>query len=685
MRVGVHLQSLRPGEIGGLEDYVRNLLANLTEVDPEIELVLFCADYNVASFDGYQTRLLSAAEFAGLDAGRLAAEGLDLWFCPLLVLEPAEPGLPAVATIPDLQHETYPELFTPEILKWRRHHYRHTVERAERVLTLSDFSRTQIVELLGAGPSRVRVTHLDSTLPAEAASPEAVAERYGLPERFFYTPGAAWPHKNHAVLFEALAKLRDRHDLKAPLVLTGAQVEGAVDLDAECRRLGIEDIVQQLGYVPREDLPALYAGSWATVLPSLFEGFGIPVVEAMRAGSPAICSSATSLPEVGGEAAVYFDSHDPDELCERLRDYWTMTDGERESIVRAGHRQAEMFSWRRTAEQTLEAFEEAVNDRPAVTSPSAAVAAAAVPLITVVTPSLNQASYIERTIDSVLGQGVPRLRHLVIDGGSNDGTVEILRRARQQYPERFDFVSESDRGQAHAVNKGFDRARGEIVGWLNSDDTYESGTFEAVAAAFSAHPEWDVLYGRGHYVGEDDRLLGVYPTRPEFDWQTLAHECFICQPTVFFRRRVLDELGFRLDDSLQMCMDYDFWIRLGKDLNIGFLDRVLASSRMYQDNKTISRRSEVYREIFRTVKLHYGRLPLSWALGRAHHVWDRGDPFFNLRRLTWVTWLIAGGLLLRHNWSSVRYWPGLCREVWNPVSAKIGKSWRLLKARDSTT
>ena len=204
-----------------------------------------------------------------------------------------------------------------------------------------------------------------------------------------------------------------------------------------------------------------------------------------------------------------------------------------------------------------------------------------------------------------------------------------------------------------------------------------------MSAAFAEHPEWDVLYGRAHYVGEDDRVLGVYPIRPEFDWQTLAHECFICQPAVFFRGSVL-EAGFRLDESLQMCMDYDFWIRLGQQRRIGFLDRVLANSRMYQDNKTISRRSDVYREIFRTVKRHYGRLPLSWALGRAHHVWDRGDPFFNVRRLTWMTWLIAGGLLVRHNWSSVRHWPGLCREVWNPIAAKLGKTWRLAKARDST-
>ncbi len=119
MRVGVHLEALRPGEIGGLEHYVRHLLAAMRRLDGELTFVLFCADYNAATFaegPGIEKRVLSAEAFAALDADALAAHRLDLWFCPLLVLEPERPGLPAVVTIPDLQHEAYPEFFTPEIL-----------------------------------------------------------------------------------------------------------------------------------------------------------------------------------------------------------------------------------------------------------------------------------------------------------------------------------------------------------------------------------------------------------------------------------------------------------------------------------------------------------------------------------------------------------------------------------------
>ncbi len=716
-RIGVHLEALRPGAIGGLEHYFRHLLAAMRQLERDLTFVLFCADYNVATFDDVplarlrrdgtadvEKHLLTAEDFSALDAETLAAYDLDLWFCPLLVLAPEDPGLPAVVTIPDLQHEVFPEFFSPEILDWRRRHYRHTALHADRILTLSCHSKEQITGVLGVDPEKVVVTYLDAA-PEFAEAPsldasylEEIRARHALPASYVYYPGAAWPHKNHQVLFEALAGLKERRGSIPQLVLTGAQVESEVDLAAECRRHDLEGDVRLLGYVPAADLPGLYAMSRATVFPSLFEGFGIPVVEAMRAGSPVICSSAASLPEVGGDAAVYFDPGRPDELCDLLEAFWlAIDDGEwvsgersRSDLVRAGRRQAGKFSWRRTAETTLQAFE-AVAASGRARAPARARVAPAAPesSITIVTPSLNQGAFIERTIHSVLGQDYPGVRHLVIDGGSTDGTLEVLERARDRYPGRFDFVSEPDRGQAHAVNKGFERAilgsaaECDVVGWLNSDDMYEPGCFEAVAAAFRDHPDCDVLYGRAHYVDEDDQLLGVYPTQPEFHWQTLAHECFICQPTVFLRRRVLDR-GFRLDEELQMCMDYDFWIRLGKELEVRFLDQVVANSRMYRDNKTISRRSEVYREIFQTVKRHYGRLPFSWALGRAHHVWDHGDPFFNVRRLTWVTYLIAGFFLLRHNAAHPRYWPNVCREVWVPLAAKMKSRWRA-PARDSAT
>lgn len=663
IRIGVNLQALRPGEIGGLEGYVRNVLRHITELHRDVEFVLFCTDYNQESFAGQpviETRLLSPSEFAELGPDRLLGCGLDLWFCPLLVLEPAEPGLPSVVTIPDLQHEEYPEFFTPEVLAWRRTHYRRSAHAADRVLTISEYSKRHIVDRLSVEPDAVAAVHLDASTVFSHGGAEncvnSVRAEYGLPDRFFYYPANTWEHKNHRVLFESLARYRDEVGDCPGLVLTGAKIEQAGGWDRPVKELGLVDRVLHLGYLPENDLPGLYASCLALVMPSLFEGFCIPVVEAMRCGCPVLCSSTTSLPEVCGEAALYFDPRRPQDLAEKML---ALTgEGEntgtvdRQELISKGHRRAQDFSWERTANSTLQVFQEVFDSKPAIEiNPGTRD----VPPITVITPSYQQGEFIERTLRSVLEQGYPRLQYLVIDGGSTDQTVEILEHYRSRFPQTLSYVSEPDRGQAHAVNKGLARAEGEIIGWLNSDDTYAPGSLQATADAFVERPECDVIYGRARYISSDDRDLGPYPTRSSFDPATLADECYLCQPAVFFRRSSVGE-GPVLDESLQTCMDYDLWIRLGRVARFSFLDRHLASSRMYPANKTMGRRTTVYDEIISVVKRHYGRLPPSWALGRATHEVDAGDPIFGDPTPSRLARLFAVWLLLRHNRPHKKLW-----------------------------
>jgi glycosyltransferase involved in cell wall biosynthesis len=208
--------------------------------------------------------------------------------------------------------------------------------------------------------------------------------------------------------------------------------------------------------------------------------------------------------------------------------------------------------------------------------------------ITVVTPSYNQGDYIRKTIESVLNQNIEELEYIVMDGGSTDGTVSILK----EYGDSIIWKSEKDKGQTDAVNKGIRASHGEIIGWLNSDDIYYPGAIAKVMDVFINNPEINVLYGNANHIREDDSFIEEYYTE-DFDYERLKDVCFICQPALFFRKKLVDEYGY-LDDKLQYCMDYDYWLRLGKKEKFYHLNELIAGSRLYDDNKTLGARRKAH-------------------------------------------------------------------------------------------
>lgn len=215
---------------------------------------------------------------------------------------------------------------------------------------------------------------------------------------------------------------------------------------------------------------------------------------------------------------------------------------------------------------------------------------------TIVTPSYNQGEFLAETIESVIGQeGEFVIDYIIVDGGSTDNSVDIIRQydALLQTGEwpiscrgiTFRWLSEKDKGQTDALMKGFRQANGNILAWLNSDDTYLSGALQAAAEFFREHPDTALLYGDAHYCDTTGAVIGRYRT-DAFDLDKLAYANIICQPSTFFRRDAFEEVG-GLDETLHFAMDFDLWIRIGKRFPCRYLPEFLATYRLHEASKTI--------------------------------------------------------------------------------------------------
>jgi len=234
-------------------------------------------------------------------------------------------------------------------------------------------------------------------------------------------------------------------------------------------------------------------------------------------------------------------------------------------------------------------------------------------LVSIITPSFDQGIFIEKTILSVKKQSYKRVEHIIFDNNSDDETESILRK----YKDDIDYTIENDYGQSHAINKGFKKAKGDLIGWLNSDDIYHPNVVKQIVDYFNENPNVDVVYGNANHIDESGKQINLYDTK---DWnpERLKEVCYICQPSLFFRRRVFSKVGY-LNEKLNYCMDYDFWIRFSKhNLSVSRVNFLTAGSRLYETNKTLGSRLKVHEEINYMLRDNYSFTPDKWIFNYAH-------------------------------------------------------------------
>jgi len=554
--------------------------------------------------------------------------GVDLLFCPFTSLHTAEQNIPTVCTLYDLQYKTYPEFFDAEEVAHRDRVFMNACSHATLLTAISEYTRLSAIAHGNLDPARIRTISLRManrfllTCSHDKRTHKNVLARLGLTaQKYILYPANFWKHKNHEILLQAFYQACGNGiPLDIKLVCTGTPGDRQRLLIETAQSLGIGNRVIFPGYLSSHELGVVLLHSSGLIFPSLYEGFGLPIIEAMSTGIPVACSNTTALPEVSAGASLTFDPVNEQQITSAIVSL-ACDEKLRIKLVEAGFRRAAEFTnHERMANEYWTLFEDALslsqresawvhwnkqNERSATKVSDLKVS--------IVTPSFNQGQFLERTLLSVQRQQGADVEHIVFDGGSTDNSVEVL----QHFSPSVTWVSEQDKGQADAVNKGIRAAKGDIIGWLNSDDIYYPDAISHVLSFFEAHPDVDVVYGMADHIDVYDRPFESYPTEP-WDFKRLHETCFICQPALFLRRRVVEQYGM-LDDSLHYCMDYEYWLRLGKaGVRFGYIEKKLAGSRLYAENKTLGSRVNVHREINDMFKYRFGRVPKRWLQNYAH-------------------------------------------------------------------
>ncbi|HLW67458.1 MAG TPA: glycosyltransferase family 1 protein [Gemmataceae bacterium] len=372
----MNLTDLRPGRMGGVETYVRNLIEGLVRLPDRHDYHFLTASdsrdlvpaadqrFSQCLAESWLPRLLEKSKYIRFPwqwvamARELRRYQPDAYLCPLCTpLPPWQATENTVITLHDVKFMTNPEtLNNPEVRIWRWLLLRG-VRFVRKYITASEYAKGTIVDCLGVPSDMVRVIYhgIDTRLYNDRPRACPGEKFANLPERYVILPAATWPYKNHVRLLQALALLRDRKQLKIHMVLTGFSTTAHHDVLECIEKHRLEEQVSWLGWVSAEELVYAYQHAQALVFPSLYEGFGLPIIEAMACGCPALCSKTTACGETAGGAALLFDPLQIEDMAQQIEIIWTDADSRRD-LKQKGLAHAQEFACERMAQETLNVF-----------------------------------------------------------------------------------------------------------------------------------------------------------------------------------------------------------------------------------------------------------------------------------------------------------------------------------------
>lgn len=377
----IDLRWMIPGYTGGIEIMARNFLNELIKMDAVNQYTVLLpsvtrydfdltgrANFHLVTCDGPGYYFAKAWYLLRLWWARISRQPLPGYWIHARrtsaktalsisgYIEPDLYPLKNVVVVHDLQHEYFPEFFNDKELAGRRKSLRSSLEKADAIVTVSEFTRQTLIHRMGVDPANIHLAYEGVSPIFHPGSALNQAKRSNDPDRdvlakyqlqadqYLFYPANTWHHKNHGLLLDALIILKQSYGLSPVIVCTGTPKEAHAAILEKVKQYQLDKQLKFLGYCPYDELPALYRGASMLVYPSLFEGFGLPILEAMACGCPVVCSNATSLPEVAGEAARYFDPNDANACAEAIKS--VLTDRElRNSMIQAGYAQASRYNW----------------------------------------------------------------------------------------------------------------------------------------------------------------------------------------------------------------------------------------------------------------------------------------------------------------------------------------------------